>query len=109
MLPLPEWQEAWLEHASLYKQKAWEIKQNRFRIGRLLAYAAWVKHDADKAREAWRDLWLAAGRDGDTRHSLRALMPPDVPKPQSEIEMVSTNSVSTWSLDAIYMLETIPE
>ena len=109
MLPLSEWQEAWLEHASLYKQKAWEIKQNRFRIGRLLAYAAWVKRDADKAREAWRDLWLATGRDGDKRHCLQTIMPPDVPKPQSEIEMISTNSVSTWSLDAIYMLETIPD
>ena len=36
MIQLPEWEEAWLDHAAHDKQKALEIKNSRFRISRLL-------------------------------------------------------------------------
>ena len=36
------------------------------------------------------------------------LLPPEVPIPQDETQMISTNGVSTWSLDAIYMQEVCP-
>ena len=36
MVDYPEWNEAWLDLAARYKQKAWELRKNRFRISRLL-------------------------------------------------------------------------
>lgn len=35
MIDLPEWKDAWLDHAARYKQKAWELNHSRFRISRL--------------------------------------------------------------------------
>ena len=42
-----------------------------------------------------------------TRAAIR-LFNPEVPIPQDETQMISTNGVSTWSLDAIYMQEVCP-
>ena len=109
MVDVPEWADAWLEHAANYKNKAAEIRNNHFRVSRLLAYAAYHQRDTEKAREAWGDLLKALGRDDDTRYRLRKVLPPEVPSAQDEIEMVSTNGVATWALDAIYMQEVIPE
>jgi hypothetical protein len=109
MVDVPEWTDAWLEHAANYKNKAAEIRNNHFRVSRLLAYAAYHQRDTEKAREAWGDLLKALGRDDDTRYRLRKVLPPEVPSAQDEIEMVSTNGVATWALDAIYMQEVIPE
>lgn len=50
----------------------------------------------------------ALGRKDDKRYENRQLLPPEVPIPQDETEMISTNGVSTWSLDAIYMQEVCP-
>ena len=108
MIRLPEWEEAWLDHAAHDKQKAREIRNNSFRISRLLAYAAYKNRDGNVAREAWNDLVRAMGRKDDPRNIRQQLLPPDVPAPQDEIVMLSTNGVATWALDAIYMLEVIP-
>lgn len=108
MIDLPEWCDTWLDHAALYKQKAWELRHNRFRIGRLQAYAAYHLRDEAKAREAWDDLWRDASWTGGTRLETRPVMPPLVPAPMDECPAVSTNDAATWSLDAIYMLEVIP-
>ena len=40
MIQVPEFNKVWLEHARDYKQKALEITHNRFRVCRLMAYAA---------------------------------------------------------------------
>ena len=108
MIQLPEWNDAWLDHAARDKEMALRVKNNSFRISRLLAYAAYQNCDSAKAREAWSDLLRAMGREGDRRHENKQLLPPEVPAPQDEVEMVSTNGVSTWALDAIYMQEVIP-
>ena len=42
MIQVPEFNKVWLEHARDYKQKALEITRNRFRVCRLMAYAASV-------------------------------------------------------------------
>ena len=108
MIQLPEWNEAWLDHAARDKEMALRVRNNSFRISRLLAYAAYLNRDPAKAREAWSDLLRAMGREGDRRYQNKKLLPPEVPAPQDEVEMVSTNGVSTWALDAIYMQEVIP-
>lgn len=46
MVDYPEWNEAWLDLAARYKQKAWELRKNRFRISRLLGYAAYHTRNA---------------------------------------------------------------
>lgn len=37
MIDIPEWKDAWLDHAARYKKKAWELSHSRFRISRLMA------------------------------------------------------------------------
>ncbi|WP_368045037.1 hypothetical protein [uncultured Muribaculum sp.] len=37
------------------------------------------------------------------------LLPPEVPAPMDEARPISTNDAAMWSLDAIYMQETIPQ
>ena len=108
MIDVPEWNVAWLDHAARDKEMALKVRNNRFRISRLLAYAAFHQHNQQKADEAWRDMLRALGRKDDKRYENRQLLPPEVPIPQDETEMISTNGVSTWSLDAIYMQEVCP-
>jgi hypothetical protein len=108
MIDVPEWNAAWLDHAARDKEMALKVRNNRFRISRLLAYAAYHQRDRKKADEAWSDMLRALGREGDQRYENRRLLPPEVPIPQDETQMISTNGVSTWSLDAIYMQEVCP-
>lgn len=108
MIDVPEWNAAWLDHAARDKEMALKVRNNRFRISRLLAYAAFHQRNQQKADEAWRDMLRALGRKDDKRYENRQLLPPEVPIPQDETEMISTNGVSTWSLDAIYMQEVCP-
>ena len=108
MIDVPEWNAAWLDHAARDKEMALKVRNNRFRISRLLAYAAYHQRDRKKADEAWNDMLRALGRKGDQRYENHQLLPPEVPIPQDETQMISTNGVSTWSLDAIYMQEVCP-
>ncbi|MBP5569635.1 MAG: hypothetical protein J6X46_01215, partial [Prevotella sp.] len=108
MIDVPEWNAAWLDHAARDKEMALKVRNNSFRISRLLAYAAYHQRDRKKADEAWSDMLRALGRKGDQRYENHLLMPPEVPIPQDETQMISTNGVSTWSLDAIYMQEVCP-
>jgi hypothetical protein len=87
LLPmLPEqraWQETWLDFCRQYRDKATNISRNNFRIPRLPAYAYYLTHDPAQRAQAWKEL-------------------------MHEDPGRSTNSVATWSLDAIYMLEVCP-
>lgn len=104
MIDVPEFNEVWLEHARDYKQKALEISRNRFRVGRLMAYAAWQLYDPELAAEAWKDLLgNKKGMDVDK------VLPPEVPAPLDECKQISTNEAALWSLDAIFMQEVIPQ
>lgn len=109
MIPDAEWEDAWLEHATYYKQKALEIRHNRFRVSRLMAYSAWNRGDKAMAAEAWSDLLTRAEHTEAPRTRIVKLLPPEVPAPMDEARPISTNDAAMWSLDAIYMQETIPQ
>lgn len=79
--------EKWLDHCKRYKQEALRISKNKFLIPRLSAYAGWRLGDESKKQEAWDDL-------------LNHL--PLAPKPQ-----IWSNDCATWTLDAIFLKETI--
>ena len=82
----PQFFYLWRIHNSQYKEKAFEIKRNKFRIPRLQAYAAW-QGNAPTAKAAWASL-------------LGNL--PLAPKPT-----LWTNDCATWTMDAIFMQETL--
>ncbi len=74
----------WLDHARRYRDMAWQTRKNRFPVRRLDAYAAWLDRDTQRKAFVWNS--LLAPRKG-----------------------LSTNDAAMWSLDAIYMLEVIPQ
>ena len=76
--------QCWLDHARRYRDMAWQTRKNRFPVRRLDAYAAWLDRDTQRKAFVWNSL-LA---------------------PQKGL---STNDAAMWSLDAIYMLEVIPQ
>ncbi len=108
MINLPEWNSAWLDLAVRYKQKAWEISHNRFRISRLLGYAAYHTRNPQMAKEAWTDLFTRLEHTPAPPFVITTLFPPVVPAPLDECKSISTNDAALWSLDAIYMQEVIP-
>ena len=76
----------WGQHNSTYKEMAWKIKHNKFRIPRLQAWAAW-QGMAPLAQQAWKSLLDNT--------------------PLSGKETLWTNDCATWTMDAIFMQETI--
>lgn len=109
LLPDKDWAEAWLEHATHYKQKALEIRHNRFRVSRLQAYSAWLRLDKELAREAWQDLLTRAEHKEAPRPRVSLIEGSEVPAPLHEMTPISTNDAALWSLDAIYLQEVIPQ
>lgn len=88
MLSIDEekWNNAWLDHAANYKEKAITISKNAFLIPRLQAYAFWKTGNTQNKTNAWNDL---------LKHS-----------PFSNSAHFFTNDAATWTLDAIFMQET---
>jgi len=80
------WRRTWLHYCTEYRQRAIRQKHNGYAIGRLPAYAHWQTH-----APASHDDAMIEWQRGEQR--------PD---------RFSTNGISTWSLDAIYMLEVCP-
>ncbi len=78
---------AWLHHNQHYKQKAREITRNRFLIPRLSAYAGWRLGNETLKKQAWDDL---------LNH-----------QPLNDRTTIWTNDCATWTLDAIFLKETI--
>lgn len=105
MIDRPEWNDTWLDYTANYKQKALDILHNRFRISRLLGYAASKMRDPKIAEEAWSELM----RDAVLKDPMVEICPPEVPAPRLEYKNVSTNDAAMWSLDAIYLQEVIPK
>ena len=87
MIEHTKFYEAWLDHNRQYKQKAWNIKKHRFLIPRLSAYAGWRLGDQSLKQQAWNDL-------------LNHL-------PLTNKQTIWTNDCATWTLDAIFLKETI--
>ena len=78
----------WLNHCKDYKQKAWEMSRNKFRIPRITAYAAWQLGDEKLRQTAWKDFL-------DRRPTLQGA------------DMIWTNEAAAWTLDAIFIKEVI--
>lgn len=83
----PLFYQQWLNHAKDYKQKALDISKNKFLIPRLSAYAGWRLGNEQKKQEAWDDL---------LNHI-----------PLQNKRQIWTNDCATWTLDAIFLKETI--
>ena len=109
VIPDKEWEDAWLEHATHYKKKSREILRNKFRVSRLQAYSAWKRGDKALAAEAWHDLLTTSEHAAAPRPEVTVIDGHEVPAPLHEMSPVSTNDAALWSLDAIYMQETIPQ
>ena len=108
MIDIPEWKDAWLDHAARYKKKAWELSHSRFRVSRLMAYAAYHLRNTQMAEEAWKDLFTRLEHTPAPPFRITTILPPEVPSPLDECTSISTNDAALWSLDAIYMQEVIP-
>lgn len=103
MIEIPEFNRVWLEHARDFKQ------YNHFRICRLTAYAAWHLYDPKLAAEAWEDLWSRKKQKLSPVLEIKRVAPPEAPVLLDEDTSISTNDAASWSLDAIYMQEVIPQ
>ncbi|MBR1668748.1 MAG: hypothetical protein IJ693_10810 [Bacteroidaceae bacterium] len=87
MIECPAFYQKWLEHNRLYKENAWNLKKNKFLIPRLSAYAGWRLGDEHLKQQAWDDLL----------HHI----------PLTNRQTIWTNDCATWTLDAIFLKETI--
>ena len=87
MIECPAFYQKWLEHNRLYKENAWNLKKNKFLIPRLSAYAGWRLGDELLKQQAWDDLL----------HHI----------PLTNRQTIWTNDCATWTLDAIFLKETI--
>lgn len=101
--------DVWLDHALRYKQMARDVSGNHFPVRRLQAYSAWQTRSPQLAREAWADLWGRIEHEEAPLFRIDHVAPPLVPAPIDEWHGLTTNDAALWSLDAIYMLETIGE
>ena len=86
MIDMPEWKDAWLDHAARYKKKAWELSHSRFRISRLMAYAAYHLRDRQMAEEAWTDLFTRLEHTPAPFFRITTILPPEVPAPLDEVQ-----------------------
>jgi len=109
LIPDADWEDAWLEHATDYKQMARKILKNKFRVSRLHAYSAWKRQDKDSAAEAWKDLLTTKEHTAAPPFYIYTVKAPEVPAELHECSWISTNDAALWSLDAIYMQEVIPQ
>ena len=95
----------WLDYAQRYKQ----MSRGSFPVRRLLAYSAWQKRSPQLTAEAWRDLWGRIEHTSAPAFHIDHIEPPQVPAPIDYWWGISTNDAALWSLDAIYMIETLQD
>lgn len=108
MLPVEEWQKAWGEYASNFHRLSREVTHKKFPIPRLAAYGAVWSNSEDLKKEAWN--YMLRGFGGiEGSQDWVTINTPEVPAQRVEIPSMSTNDASMWGLDAIYMLEVIPQ
>ncbi|MCR4601968.1 MAG: DUF6250 domain-containing protein [Prevotella sp.] len=97
----------WLDYALRYKQMARSVRGNSFPVRRLLAYGAWQTRSPQLTSQAWKDLWGRIEHAVAPDFHIDRIEPPQVPASVDEWIGLSTNDAAMWSLDAIYMLETL--
>jgi hypothetical protein len=77
---------------------------------RLTAYAAFITKDPKKAAEAWDQLFNSAFPGAaPTRFDSHPITGPTVAEPIDEIRNVSTNGTAQWCLNAIELLQLVPD
>lgn len=103
MVPNKAFWAAYLDHNARYHR----VTRNAFRISRLKAYAACQNHDPELARLAWREMFRYSDQAQHYDFNAYPVGAPEVPSPITESPFTNTNDAALWSLDAIYMLETI--
>ena len=105
--PSHTFKDVWLDFALRYKQMASNVSRNHFPVRRLMAYGAWQTRSPQLAAETWHDLWGRIEHDKAPQFRIEHITPPLVPAPVDYWQGLTTNDAALWSLDAIYMLETI--
>jgi hypothetical protein len=115
LIPVPEFERAWLQYCELYNASPDEQKKALGEVlgalnlqqghSRLTAYAAYKRKDATLAARAWREFDEGrAGYERRERFESRRAEPPDVLNPVDEGLGISTNSSAQWGLAAIVNL-----
>ncbi|MCM1137986.1 MAG: hypothetical protein NC221_01970 [Duncaniella sp.] len=108
MLPDKDWLNAWGEYAANFHRLSREVTHKKFPIPRLAAYGAVWSNSDDLKKEAW-DYMLRGTAEMKVKPQMVIIRTPEVPAERVEIPTMSTNGAATWGLDAIYLLEVIPQ
>lgn len=107
MLPIPEWIDVWKYYTANFHRVSRDVTNRKFPIPRLAAYGAAWSGSEDLKNEAWS--YMLRGTKEMKPTTTLTIKRPEVPADRLEIPTMSTNGAATWSLDAIYMLEVIPD
>jgi len=116
LLPVPEFDRAWLKYCELYNAPPEEFSRVMGQPppkdrglpqahSRLTAYAAFRKKDAKLAERAWKEFLSSKGEVSlQDRLEVHRVEGPHVLSPVEEAAWVSTNSAAQWGLAAIEVL-----
>lgn len=107
MLPIPEWLDAWKYYTANFHRISRDVTHRKFPIPRLAAHGAAWSNSEELKNEAWG--YMLKGTKEMKPTPLTTIKRPFVPDDRLEIPSMTTNGAATWSLDAIYMLEVIPD
>ncbi len=83
MVSEDSFERCWLDYARRYRQMAFNLRQSQFPVRRLEAYAAWQDRDPKRTATTWDSLMRFSK------------------------STANSNEAALWSLDAIYMQETL--
>jgi hypothetical protein len=96
------WAKAWLDYCA-------NSERPEQYNARLLAYAAYETNNPKEGEAAWRQLFRASPMTGPIRFDSHRVSGADVAEPIDEIKNVSTNNTGQWCLNAIELLQFVPE
>lgn len=107
MLPVKEWLDCWNDYTANFHRVSREVTNRKFPIPRLAAHGAAWSGSEELKNEAWG--YMLHGTKEMRPYTVSTIRRPEVASDRMEIPGMSTNGAATWSLDAIYMLEVIPD
>jgi hypothetical protein len=98
----PAWTAAWLAYCAQDDGRGADH-------ARLTAYAAYVTKDPKKGADAWDQLLRTGPGGSPTRFDSHVVDGPNVAEGVDEIRNVSTNGTAQWCLNAIELLQMLPD
>jgi hypothetical protein len=115
LISVPEFERAWLQYCELYNAPEDEQKKVLGQSlgplnlqqghARLIAYAAWKRHDPGLAARAWAEFTAGkAGYGPGQEFQTKRIATPAVLTPVDEGPGISTNSTAQWGLAGIVCL-----